>query len=685
MPKMNDRALQVMLSAQNHDAMAAVNASKLSLARSDALAYYQGDMSKDMPSIDGRSQAVSMDVADTIEGMMPQLIDIFCGSDEVVRFSPTGPEDVAAAEQETDYVNHVFMNKNPGFLVLYSMIKDALLSKVGVVKVWWETFDKYAKETYTDKTDDEFALIVADPDIEVIEHIAHEIDAGPGQPPVTLHDVTVQKKSSYACARVMGVPPEEFGIERSARSIRDANYCFHKVVDRSEADLIEMGYDKEQIKRLPTWRAWVNTEEINRDTVDEHANAGAAPEEMNSAARTIEVIEHYVRMDYQGNGRVGLYRVVTGGVQGEVLKLRGKPDIAEIDVVPFAAMTPVIITHRFFGRSIADLVMDIQRIKTALLRANLDNAYMANNPRVEVSEAHASDDTLDDLLVSRPGGIVRTRMPGGLNWQVVPTIGSHIYPLLEYMDATREWRTGVTRQGQGIDANALQNQSATAVNQVFTQAQARVKLIAKIFAETGIRDLFWLLHATIKKHADKPDVVRLRNAWIPIDPRNWKTREDISVQVGLGSGSKAERMAHMMAVISLQKEAMGAGLTSLVNIKNLHNSAKQVTKLLELNPDDYFTDPGSVPQAAPQPQQPPRPDPKAIEAQGRLALDGQKLQGDLALKRQQMAAEIALKREQMLAEIELKREQLRLEAEFRIKTVAPGNVATKIEMGGAPG
>jgi hypothetical protein len=170
----------------------------------------------------------------------------------------------------------------------------------------------------------------------------------------------------------------------------------------------------------------------------------------------------------------------------------------------------VIITHRFYGRSIADLIVDIQRIKTALLRAMLDNAYLANNPRTEVSESHATDTTLDDLLVSRPGGIVRTKMPGGLSVIQHPDIGNQVFPLLQYQDTVREWRTGVSRQGQGVDPNALQNQVATIANQLFNASQAKVKLIARIFAETGIRDLFQLLHAVIRKHASKPQTVQLR-------------------------------------------------------------------------------------------------------------------------------------------------------------------------------
>jgi hypothetical protein len=687
MPKMTLSELKAMLAAEKSDALAAVAASKLSSERADATDYYLGDMTRDMPAPEGRSRAVSTDVADTIEGLMPSLMEIFCAGDEVVRFEPVGPEDVAAAEQETDYVNHVFTQVNPGFLVLYSFIKDALLSKVGVVKVWWEHRTLEERETYYDLTDDAFSLLVADPDVEVIAHSERPLLAaqpqiptqaqasaqphipaqpeGPALPQVEpddlagpmLHDVEVRRSKNAAHARIEPVPPEEFGIARNARSLRDCDYCFHKVL-LTEAKLIAQGFDATQVRALPSYAAISNTEEIARDTVDEFQLQG---DSLNVAARRIEVIEHYVRMDYAGDGKPLLYKVTTAGEEGEILTKDGKPDIEPFDLMPFAAMTPVIVTHRFFGRSIADLVMDIQRIKTALLRAMLDNAYLANNPRVEVAEQFASPETLDDLLVSRPGGIVRTKQPGGLNWQQVPTIGGHVFPALEYMDATRELRTGVTRQGQGLDANALQNQTATAVNQVFTAAQARIRLIARIFAETGIRDLFTLVHATIRKHGEQAATVRLRNQWVTVDPRAWKTRYDMTINVGLGTGTRSERLAHVMSVIALQKEALAGGLTNLVNAQNLYNSAKEVTKLVGLpNVDAYFTDPRTV---APAPQQTPHPDPKMMEVQARMALEDKQAQADMTAQNNKAQSELALQQ----ARFAFDRQLALLEHELKVK------------------
>src|SRR5262249_44817134 len=350
-----------------------------------------------------------------------------------------------------------------------------------------------------------------------------------------------------------------------------------------------------------------------RDTVEEHFSADAGG--LNAAARLVRITEHYVRMDYEGQGRPCLYQVITGGEQGEILRKDGKDCVTPFDAMPFAATTAVPVTHRFFGRSIADLVMPLQREKTALKRGALDNLYLHNNPRVEVAEANAGPNTLDDLLVSRPGGVVRTKTAGGLNWQVVPDITTSIYPMLQYLDAELETRTGLSKQSQGIDANALQNQSATAVAQVFSASQMRVKLIARIMAE-GVRDIFALLHGTIRKHGQQRQTVRLRNAWINVDPRDWKTRDDMTINVGLGSGGKAQQFAQTMAIANIQKELVAAGKANLVGDRELYNTAAELTRIMgHKNPDRFFNDPtakdprsGQLLHAPPAPSPPP-PDP----------------------------------------------------------------------------
>ena len=486
------------------------------------------------------------------------------------------------------------------------------------------------------------------------------------------HDVTIVTTRKLAQARVMGVPPEEFGIERGARSIRDCNYCFHEVVTKTEAQLIAEGFDAGQIRALRPQTGTTEIETLARDTVEEHLSATSGGESLNVAARLVRITEHYVRMDYEGSDRPCLYQVITGGDQAEILRKDGKDCITPFDEIPFAATTPVPVTHRFFGRSIADLVMPLQREKTALKRGALDNLYLHNNPRVEVAEQPAGPHTLDDLLVSRPGGVVRTKTAGGLNWQVVPDITTSIYPMLQYVDAELETRTGLGKQAQGIDANALQNQSATAVAQVFSASQMRVKLIARIMAE-GVRDIFALLHATIHKHGQRQEVVRLRNAWVDVNPRDWKTRDDMTINVGLGSGGKAQQFAQTMAIANVQKELLAGGKINLVGDQQLYNTAAELTRIMgHRNPDQFFNDPTAVnPQTGqllhppPAPPQPP-PDPKLLAVQARAQVDAALAAHQAKLQQQKAQNDAIHLQVKTQGEIELAKIKAALDAKMSV-------------------
>jgi hypothetical protein len=176
--------VQAFCASEKQNALASIAAANLMEERADAMDYYLGRMDAHMPVPDGRSEAVSTDVADAIEGILPNLMDIFCGSDEVVRFEPVGPDDEDAAQQETDYLNHVFMQQNPGFMVLYSFVKDALLSKVGAIKIWWEEREQESRETYYNLTHDEFMLLLQDIEesdgaMRIVEHTERTADAEP--------------------------------------------------------------------------------------------------------------------------------------------------------------------------------------------------------------------------------------------------------------------------------------------------------------------------------------------------------------------------------------------------------------------------------------------------------------------------------------------------------------------------
>lgn len=713
MPMRSDELIAVLV-AEKQDALAGANASKLADERQRAMNYYNGDMSADIPAEQDRSKAVSYDVADTVEGLMPSLMEIFCGGDEVVKFSPVGPEDEEQAEQETAYINHVFMQKNPGFIITYSFIKDALLQKNGIVKIWWEEKEDEERQTYTGIDDDVYALFAADETVQIVEHTEYPASM---EGSTATHDVTIVYSRKYGCCRVEPVPPEEFGCSRAAKLGQPLDYSYHEV-RKTQAALIKQGFDPEQIKKLPTATFDTTGEATARDTVDESSEGGK--DETNRANRFVVVTEHYVMLDYEDDGKARLYRVTTGGDDAnmEVLKRRGDDgklvdDIVPVDFDPFAAITPFIVTHRFFGKSAADLVIEIQRIKTSLTRGMLDNIYAANNQRLEVAESTAHPKTLEDILDNRIGGVIRTRAPGGIIPVPNQPIGDFVFPMVEYYDQVREWRTGVTRQGQGLDPDALQNIGEQAVIRAQNAAMEKTKLIARIFAETGFKDLMWKIHATVRKHETHQPTARLRNKWVTVDPREWKRRDDLTASVGLGSGSKSEQLAFWSNEVASQMEALNTN-TGLTSPDKIFNALKRRMELAgERNAERYWTNPAEEP-----PPEPPK-SPEEMKVEGELQLkqaelqanqqaqaakmqsdqeiaqqkaagDMAKMQAEFALKARQMQAEFDLKREQMAAEFELERQQMELEMRLRregmvIDAKTKMSVGANVRMGGAVG
>ena len=669
-----DNELKAILSAEKQDALSSSQSSTLTTDRTKSLDFYMGDMASDMPALPGRSQAVSMDVFDTVEGLMPDLMEIFAGGDEVVRFDPVAEDDVPAAEQETDYINHVFMQKNDGFVVLYDFIKDSLLSKNGIVKAWWEETEEESEENYYDQPEEVLAYFEADPNVNITELTPKEgMNEGAGA--YTLFDVTVTKKQNYGCAKVMAVPPEEFGIARRARSINDAHYCFHEVIVPAQ-ELIDQGFTKATVDKLQTYVP-VNLgdeESRSRDTVNESDDAPGGDESLNHAMRPIRKTEHYLKCDYKKDGKTALYRFVTAGEESIILDHKEDGKAVKLDFMPFASMTPYRMTHRFFGRSIYDCIKDIQLINTALTRGHLDNLYLALNPRPYVSEEDSSDSTIDDLLESAPGKMVRGKRQGGVAYLLHPDVGQAAYPMLEFMASKLEWRTGVTRQGQGLNPDSLQNIGENAVLDASAAARARKRLVARIFAETGIKDMFWLLHAITRKHASQQEVVRLRNKWVTVDPRNWRERNDMTVDVGLGTGGKNEQMQGLMTIITAQKEAVSLGMVSK---RSFWNSAKELVKLAgRKDPESFFIEPGD--EDGDEPIEMDNEDPAIQKAK----MDAQIKAAELQHKQQELQMEGQIRREEAQFEAQLKEHEMQHRQEIE-RLQAQADIATNQDKVGA--
>lgn len=632
-----------------------INDAELSGERAEAIDYYLGrPFGNEVP---GRSQVISTDVADTIESILPQLLKVFMSGDEVVRFDPKGPEDIDASEQETEVINHIVLEKNHGFSAIYTWFKDALLSKNGYLKVYWCEETEVEKEFYQGLTDDELALLLQG-DVEVTEHTVYpdEIDAQQrqealaqlapiaqqdpnaaaqmqqimSQPEKMLHDVRIEITESKGKIEIEPVAPEAMmiSVDNNCVSVQEARFVQHRE-EMSIAELREEGYEVSDDIGFDSDNDWLEEESNARDIYGEEFDRGVT----NGADRLVLVKDTYLRI----NGELKRYVVV-----GNTIILE-----EDCEVIPFAVITPVIMPHRHIGRSVADLVSDIQLIKSTLMRGQLDGMYLALNPRHVVSERV----NLDDMLTSRPGGVVRVQGDVGTAMMplITPDVSGIAYPMMEYMDTVKENRTGVTKYNQGLDANSL-NKTASGITQIMSAAQERVNLIARIFAETGVKELFYLTHRLMKMHSQRDLTIQLRNKWVTVDPRQWKSRTDMSVSVGLGTGNKDQMLAHLMTIVQAQKEGLQIGLATP---KNIYNALAKLTQNAGFkNPEEFWTNP----EMNQQPKEPPQPSPDTV------------LLSQTEIKKAEIAAETAKDKARLDAEVKitLEREKMQLDAQKTI-------------------
>ena len=613
---------------------------EISVQREEAIKYYYA-----LPfgnEVDGRSQYVDSTVQDTIEWIKPSLMRVFASGDEMVKFTPHGPEDVQAAEQATDYVNYVFTKDNPGWEILYSWFHDALLQKNGIVKVWWDEYPETQREEYHGLTDMEFEVLTANKDVEVIEHEEYYDE-------VTYHDVVIHREDYNGKIKIENVPPDEFLISREAKDIQSARFVCHRV-RKTVSELREMYGDDWDVGELGAgYNAEVyNAERLARYEFDDSNEWGAGLNESGEEAlREYWLHESFIKTDYDEDGIAELRKVCSVG--NHIFSNE------EVDKTPFVSITPIKIPHKFFGMSVADLVMDLQLIKSTLMRNLMDNAYNQNFGRYAVLEGQAN---LDDLLTQRPGGVVRVKSPNAVMPLATPPLQPESFQMLGYLDDVRESRTGVNKNTQGLNADALTSHTtATAVNAVMSNAQSRVELIARQFAETGVKELMRCIYELLLKNQDKERVVMLRNQWVPVRPDMWNDKMDCTVSVALGNGSKDQQMAHLSQMIQFAAQAMQGGLP-IVTPQNMYNLGAALVKAMGYqNVDDYLTPP-----PPPQPNQPTPEQQSAMMEQQIKMKELEIKQGDLQVKMmkvQQDAQEAAVDAQLKAEELALEREQKR--------------------------
>jgi len=622
--------------------------------RITAMNYYMGEEFGNEQ--EGRSKVVTTEVADTIEFIMPSLMRTFTQTDEFVRFMPRQPEDVEGAKQATSYANYVLNCQNNGFVVLHNFFKDALLQKIGVVKVYYDETEEAQEEEYTGLSDDELTLLLQDPNVEIVsqntEEYGEESVDEMGMPVSDYsvsHDVVVKRMSYGGMIKIDNIPPEEFLVSKRASSIEDADFVAHRTTMKV-SDLIQMGYDRETVEKYAGHTELdSNSETTNRF---EDIENSSTTDSRDMSMRDVLVVESYIKSDYDGDGIAELRRVVTLGSAYEVVENE------TFDHVPFACLSPILMPHRLVGRSIAELIMDLQLIKSTVMRQLLDNIYLTNNARIAAVEGQVN---LDDLLNSKAGGIIRMRQPNSVQVLQPPLVGQNAFSLLQYLDEIKEQRTGLSKASMGLDADALQSTTATAVAAQMSAAQGKIEMIARVFAETGVKQMFRLVLTLCLHHGKKEQMIRLNNKFVPIDPSNWKHEYDLTVNVGLGSGQTNEKMAFLAQMAQKQEQIllqMGAE-NPLVDMQQYRNTLAELASMAGFkDATRFFKNPEDTP---PKPQQPPPPS----EAEMKMQFEQQKFQAELELQKAKQAAELELKREELQMKMQIRQEELRYEAQLR--------------------
>lgn len=666
---MDDTELQGIVAGELEDAVSYIDAD-ISPIRAKGTEYYRGDPFGNEE--DGRSQVVAMEVRDTVSAMLPSLMKVFFSSENVVEYVPRGPEDVTGAQQATDYANYIFSNDNNGFMTTYALFKDSLVRKCGIAKYWWDEVEEVKIEDYSGLDDQtvqllmqegaEVKIVVSYPDPSMPMDMM-QMDSMTGNMPQQpmLHDVQIKRTTKDGRIRIMAVPPEELVLDRRARSFEDAGIIAHRQMATVD-DLLAMGYELDEIEEnISSTDLDSNDEYLARQPLSTTMGSG---DSLNPGQRRVLYVESYMRVDYDGDGIAELRKICCMGSGYTVV--RNLP----ASYIPFVDFPcdPEPHTSPLEAMSVFDLTHDIQEIKSEILRNTLDSLAQSIHPRTAVVEGQVN---IDDVLNNETGAIIRMRAPGMVQPFSSPFVGQAAFPMLDYMDAMREDRTGMSKAAMGLDPDALQSTTKAAVAATVSASQSRLELQARLLAE-GMKKLFKGILYLMTTHQDKPRMVRLRNEWVEIDPRVWNNSMDVSINIGLGNGDTNDRIQALTMIAGKQEQIMQQfGLGNPVVTPAMY--IRTIQKIIELS---GFKDASSYFQTLPadyqMPQEDaPKPTPEEVLAQVQaqsIQADIQKKAAELELKREQMIRDDDYRRDQMAQDLMLKKYELELKYQTQIST-----------------
>ena len=649
----NEEELQGILKSELDDARDYIE--QVGEDRAEATEYYLGDAPNGQSSM--QSEYVSTDVRDSVLFMLPSIMRTFFGTNKIVEFVPRNAEDIPLATQQTDYINYIIQQKNPGFKVMYDVFKDALIRKTGFVKAYWDDSITASTHEYTNVSPEGYQALMLDPDVEMVKEkvemqsmtiINPETGEEITQETPVSYDLTIRRVKGKNQVCIESIPPEEVLISRYARDLHSSPYVAHRMI-KTVSDLVAMGYDREDMEQYAGSGNLIDAETFEEEEARNPYSDGIFDARNDAGQKNVLYVEHYLFYDLDGDGIDERIRVCTVGNGLNIV------NTAQWDDLPITLFCPDPEPHTSIGSCPADYLKPIQAAKSQIMRDTLDSLGHAIFPRMGVVEGQVN---IDDVLNTDIGQPIRMRAPGMVQPFAVPFVGKEAFPVLSYLDEAKENRTGVSKASAGLNADALQSSTASAVSATMSGAQGRIELICRHFAD-GMKDLFKLVNSLVVKHQDQPDMVRLNNEFVPIDPRYWDSDKDLIVNVAISKSSDAEKQAVLLQVANKQEQILQQlGVNNpLVSLQQYSNTLSKLIEQAGFKDTQSFINS----EVQPIPPQPPQPTPQDMLAQAEMEkakVSAQKAMIDSETDRMKIIMDDDRNRDEAEANIRLKAAEL---------------------------
>jgi hypothetical protein len=606
--------------------------SELSSERAKVIDYYNGTLPK--PAHDGNSKYVSLDCYDAVESLKAALLETFSSGNKTVRFAAQNEDDVPLAKMCTEYTDYVLHRQNDMFEIMSTAIHDALIARAGVVKVFWEDSLEYDYEEFEDITESELDMLLAEDGIELEESSRDELGLVSGT-------IAIERDTSQVV--VENIAPEEFLIETQAKGLDQVNFIAHRT-KKTLSELRLEGYPEAKIEKIGdhTDVDFETDPEIlaRFDQVGSFRNDS----DYQDPVRSVMVYEAYIYLDVEGTGVAELYRIVKAGNQ--LLEQE------KVQRHPFIAFVPLPTPHSFYGNNFADKVVATQNARTVLTRSILDHAMITNNPRYTVVKGGLTNPR--ELIDNRVGGIVNTTRPDAISPMLQAPLNPFIFQTIQMLDEDKEDTTGVSKMSQGLNKDAISKQnSAAMVEQLATMSQQRQKIMARNFASQFVKPLFNLVYTLVCENETQERMVELSGQYVACDPRKWKAKRDVTVELNLGYGEQERESQKYMSMHTMFSQ--DPKLAKMYGPDNQYELMKKVMELTGIKDvSTFLTNPQNLP--------PEQPDP------------GQQLQLEMAKKqleiqeRQTALAEMKAQVDAQISQMKVELEKAKADNQFQIQS-----------------